>query len=83
MTTAVQDETTPLLANTRDEEQGGNTPSQLSRYTRANPLPMKRVIVLNVLNAMQPLVFELIFPFVSELELLHSYSVVYAEHTYC
>ena len=65
------DEETPLLAPNLEESQSsstlrGPTISPSSSRFLTTPLPMKRLIVLYVLFGMQPLVFELIFPFVSE-----------------
>ena len=47
-------ERTPLLANSSELDQ-----------PKPKPLPWRPIIVLLLLNAVQPLAYELVFPFIS------------------
>jgi len=70
MSQSVIDERTPLLSNDIDniERQQSSPRPATPSCRRADPkLPMKPLVVLTILNAMQPLVFELVFPFISKL----------------
>lgn len=64
-----KNERTPLLSNELDDAERQLPPERPATpvfKSVAPKLPMKPLIVLIVLNAMQPLVFELVFPFISE-----------------
>ena len=71
MPQAVSNERTPLLSNDINNVErqlhSGDPSAPLRKSTPTPKLPMKPLIVLITLNAMQPLVFELVFPFISAL----------------
>jgi len=70
MSPSIPDERTPLLSNDIDnvERQQPSSRAATPSCGKADPkLPMKPLVVLTILNAMQPLVFELVFPFINQM----------------